>query len=114
MDTTDSADDDNLETFSILWLDGSINNDENREAQKQLRMMINHIKTFENPIDLLRCIQHSSAIDRIVLITSGRLSQQVIPKVHLQAQVVSIYIYCMNKTYHEKQCQQYNKVGELL
>ena len=111
MNTLDHADDNNLEIFSLFWLDALINKDESRKTQAQLRTVINHVKTFQDPMDLLHCIQHSSSDDRIILITSGQLSQNVIPQIHSQMQVVSIYIYCMNKIYYEEQWHSYKKVS---
>ena len=111
MNTSDRVDDNNLETFTLFWLDALINKNENRETQAQLRTVINYVKTFQDPIELLHCIQHSSSSDRIILITSGRLGQNVIPQIHSLIQVVSIYIYCMNKVYYEEQWHSYKKVS---
>jgi hypothetical protein len=41
--------DDNLETFSLLWLDAQVNTTkDNRQAQEKLRQIINHLKTFDD------------------------------------------------------------------
>ena len=41
----------NLETFSIFWLDAQVNTTEdNRRAQLKLREIINHLKTFDDQI----------------------------------------------------------------
>ncbi|CAF3885715.1 unnamed protein product [Rotaria sp. Silwood1] len=43
----------NLESFSLLWLDRSVNvSQENIAAQPKLRAIINHLKTFENAEEL--------------------------------------------------------------
>ncbi|CAF3409601.1 unnamed protein product [Rotaria socialis] len=107
---SDPVDAGNLETFRILWLDALINNNENKAAQKQLRTVINHVKTFEDPVDFLHGVRHSTQTDRLVVIVSGRFSHHVIPKIHPLIQVISIYIYCMNKSHYEQHTQSYNKV----
>ncbi|CAF1394223.1 unnamed protein product, partial [Rotaria sordida] len=63
----------NLETFSLIWLDASVNDtQENIDAQRQLRKLINFLKTFE---DADKCEQYIRSLpkdDRIVFIVSGR------------------------------------------
>src|ERR1700722_1682677 len=102
--------DDNLETFSIFWLDTEVNNEENRVAQKQLRSIINHLKTFEDPNEFEQCIQQMIEEDRTVLIVSGLLGRKVVPTIHQLRQVSSIYVYCMNKEENEQWAQSYKKV----
>jgi hypothetical protein len=86
----------NLETFFLLWLDAQIHTiEENRQAQKQLRNIINHLKTFDDENDCQQYILSISPQDRIVLIVSGRLSRIIVPHVHHLRQIVSIYIYLL-------------------
>jgi hypothetical protein len=69
---TNHPQDDNLETFSLVWLDTQVNTTEqNQRAQKKLRQIINHLKIFD---DLDQCQQYIlslSSQDRLVLIVSG-------------------------------------------
>ncbi len=40
--------DENLETYSLIWLDAFVNtSEENFQAQKQLQTSINHLLTFD-------------------------------------------------------------------
>ncbi|CAF1345340.1 unnamed protein product [Rotaria sordida] len=51
--------DDNLETYSIFWLDASVHNKENLDAKKRLRSIINRLQTFVDPDEFMarvRCI----------------------------------------------------------
>jgi hypothetical protein len=104
--------DDNLETFGLLWLDAAVNSsEENRQAQQQLRATINHVITFE---DANRCQQYIRSIcahDRLVLIVSGQLGQEVVPSIHQMRQLSSIYVYCMNKERNEKWAKNFTKVS---
>lgn len=101
----------NLETFSLLWLDEQVDTSaDNRHAQQQLRTIINHLKTFnqENP-----CEDYISSIsneDRIVLIVSGRLGRTIVPRIHHLPQIISIYVYCMDKQANEQWSNDFNKV----
>jgi hypothetical protein len=102
----------NLETFSLVWLDSSVNNsEENVDTQRRLRTIINHLRTFENSHDCEEYIRSVSNHDRIVIIVSGISGRQLIPRIHKIRQVCSIYVYCMNRKTNEKWTKQYNKVN---
>jgi hypothetical protein len=101
----------NLEIFSLVWLDPSINNsEENRETQQRLRTIINHLETFE---DSTRCedyIRSVSTHDRIVIIVSGTSGRILIPRIHSLRQLCSIYVYCMNRKTNQQWTKNYTKV----
>jgi hypothetical protein len=102
----------NLETFALLWLDAAVNtSEENREAQQDLRSSINHITTFEDANQCQQYIQSVYIHDRLVLIVSGRLGQDVVPRVHQLRQLLSIYVYCMDKERNEKWAKNFTKVS---
>ena len=62
----------NLETFSIFWLDEQVNATEhNRNTQLKLREIINHLKTFDDLGECYQRILSLSQEDRLVLIVSG-------------------------------------------
>ncbi len=105
-----NIDDDDLETFSIFWLDGSVNNSENSAAQKKLRSIINQVKTFEDPEEFVDRIRRITPGDLTVLIVSGQLGRIVVPEIHHLRPVSSIYVYCMNRAANEKWSRTYSKV----
>ena len=103
--------DDNLETFSIFWLDPQVNQTEdNRNAQLKLREIINHLKTFDDQNECHQRILSLSQEDRLVLIVSGRCGQQLVPKIHHLRQVSSIYVYCMDKKANEQWAKDFIKI----
>lgn len=102
----------NLETFSLLWLDASVNNcQENVDAQHQLRTSINFLRTFEEVDQCEAYIRSKSKDDRIILITSGRLGQIIVPQIHSLRTLSSIYVYCKDKKLNEAWANQYKKVS---
>ncbi len=105
-----NVDDNNLETFSIFWLDASVNDQENRAAQKKLRRIINQLKAFDDADEFMARIRRICEGDLTVLIVSGQLGCIVVPKIHRLPQVSSIYVYCRNKAVHEKWSRSYSKV----
>jgi hypothetical protein len=106
-----SSKDNNLETFSLVWLDATVNESkENREVQQQLRKSINRLKTFNNADECEQYIRSMSEQDRVVIIVSGRLGQEVVPRIHHLRQVCRIYVYCMDRARNERWAKQFSKV----
>jgi hypothetical protein len=102
----------NRETYSLIWLDASVNcSQENIQAQKQLRASINHLLTFEDNDRCLEYIRSVSENDRIVLIVSGRLGRNIVSKIAHFRQIISIYVYCMDKPANEEWAQHFPKVS---
>ncbi|CAF3132461.1 unnamed protein product [Rotaria sp. Silwood2] len=101
----------NLETYCLIWLDSSVNKSkENIYAQQILRTSINHLLTFEDDELCLQYIDGLSNDDRVVLIVSGRLGQTIVPQVAFLRNIVSIYVYCMDKQANEQWTQHFSKV----
>ncbi|CAF3973040.1 unnamed protein product, partial [Rotaria sp. Silwood1] len=72
----------NLESFTCLWLDQNVNlTQDNLQTQKELRQVINHLRTFDN-ID--ECEQYIRNItkEKVVLIVSGSLGRQIVSRLH--------------------------------
>jgi len=103
--------DNNLETVYLVWLDTSVNTSkDNIDAQQQFRTIINHLETFENVQECEQYLRQTSKDDRIFLIVSGRLGQEIVPRIHQYRQVSSIYVYCMNKRTNEEWAKHFTKV----
>ncbi len=103
----------NLETFSLIWLDASVNNSkENIDAQQQLRTSIHFLKTFDDGDKCEEYIRSVSKDDRIVLIISGHFGHIIVPRIHSLRQISSIYVYCKDKKIHEAWANQFKKVDE--
>lgn len=103
--------DENLEIYSLVWLDATVNSTtENLDVQKQLRILINQLKTFDNTHDCLQYIKNLSKQNRIILIVSGRLGREIVPRIHRLRQISRIYVYCYDKEKNEKWAQKFPKV----
>ncbi|CAF4053229.1 unnamed protein product [Rotaria sp. Silwood2] len=101
---------DNLETYSIFWLDASVDNEENKAAQKQLRSIINQLRTFVDPNEFIDCVRYIHQGDLTILIVSGQLGRIVVPEMQKLQQVSSIYVYCFNKEANLEWSRSYSKV----
>lgn len=103
-------DGDHLEIFSLIWLDTDDNIDDIQNTEQKLRAIINHFKRFQDANECQQYIEHKSKHDRLVLITSYQLGQEVIPCIHKLRQVSSIYIYCTDDKSKEQWINNFTKV----
>ncbi|CAF3981779.1 unnamed protein product, partial [Rotaria magnacalcarata] len=101
---------DSLETYSIFWLDASVNNEENISAQNKLRSIINQLRTFVDPEEFLEGVRFIQQGDLTILIVSGQMGRIVVPEMQKLAQVSSIYVYCFDKEPNLQWSQPYKKV----
>lgn len=84
----------NLEIFSLIWLDLSDNEiHKNFDFQQQLRTIINYLKLFEHIDDCEQYVQSLSKDDRIVMLVHEKLAKEILERIHELRQIVSIYIY---------------------
>jgi tetratricopeptide (TPR) repeat protein len=108
-------DDKNPTTFPLIWLDSLVNtSQENLDGQRLIRSSIDHLKTFE---DINKCEEYIRSVshdERIILIVSGRLGQEITPRIHQLRQISSIYVYCLDKSLNEKWIKQYKKIKDII
>ena len=100
----------NLELFTLIWLDTNDITQEKRGAQQKLRVIINHIKKFQDVQKCKNYIEQQAKDDRLVLVVSGRLGREIVPSIHMLQQVSSIYVYCIDRSGNEKWASQFGKV----
>ncbi len=102
----------NLETFSIVWLNADDNNsEENRNTEEKMRNIINHFVKFDNAHERIEYIQHVSEEELLVLIVSDESGQELVPHIHRLRQVSSIYLHLTNTNNNIRWTDQFSKVG---
>jgi hypothetical protein len=102
--------DDNLEIFSLIWLDENINIQERQDKETKLRCVINHLKKFEDEHECQQYIEKRSKEDRLVIIVGDRLGREVAPRIHQLRQVSSIYVYDKDKNSSKQWTCEFPKV----
>lgn len=101
----------NLETYSILWLDPLVNDGkEYIDAQQRLRVSINYIRTFKSLDNCEEYIQSVPKQDRIIFIINNQLGQELIPRIHQYQQIFSIYIYNNDNKRNGQWTKEFKKV----
>ncbi|CAF2893640.1 unnamed protein product [Rotaria sp. Silwood2] len=101
----------NLESFTCLWLDQNVDlTQDNRDTQQELRKIINHLQTFDNSDECEKYIRKITQ-EKIVLIVSGALGRQVVPRLHDLPQFSACYVFCQDKKANEQWANKYPKVN---
>jgi hypothetical protein len=103
----------NLELMKLIWLDKMVNGtQENREIQDKLRSIINSLETFDNCLECEDYIRNriNDKQDKIILIVSGRLGQEITEKIHQLKQIISIFVFCFDKEKNRIWANKYQKV----
>ena len=100
-----------MQNFHLVWLDGNMDEDnaDYRHSITKLRQVVNTINTFVDPNECIRFI-NSIKEEATFMISSGALGQTTVPVIHDKSQVDRIYIFCGNKTYHEKWAKDWRKI----
>lgn len=102
--------DGHLETFSLIWLDSNADRSDIKETKNKLRHLINRLRLFHDVGECEKYINERPYYDRIVMVVSGKMGQQIVPFIHELQQIVSIYVYCQNRQNHEQWAGKYAKV----
>jgi response regulator RpfG family c-di-GMP phosphodiesterase len=104
----------NLESFACLWLDQSVDStQDNLTTQQELRQVINHLRTFDNSDECEQYIQQVTQ-EKVVLIVSGALGRQVVPRLHDLPQFSAFYVFCQDKKANEQWANKYHKVKHFI
>jgi hypothetical protein len=104
---------DDIQTTSLVWLDDTAEtSEENVSAQQHLRIFDTNLKIFKNDNECEQYLQSQSSHNHIVFIVIGKLGQNIVSRVHDFPQIVSIYVFCWNKSLHEEWANKYSKVFE--
>ncbi|CAF0834236.1 unnamed protein product [Adineta steineri] len=71
-------------------------------------------RIFQDIEQFLHYIVRTSEIDRLTLIVSDQLGQEIVPHIHELRQVISIYVYCMDKNSNEQWVHKFAKIKSVV
>ncbi|CAF1091765.1 unnamed protein product [Rotaria sordida] len=103
-----ALEDENLESFSLVWLDEKGKDESNIE--EQLRQCINHLKIFDDANNCELYIRSVHEGDGIVWVVNNHLGQMTVPCLHQLQQILSIYIFDTNSKIETEWTKKYPKV----
>ena len=83
-----------VQNFLLIWLESNIEESTNNYLNSitQLRSSVNTIKIFSDVNECENFLKHIKD-ERVFMIVTGALSQQIIPRVHDTTQLDVIYIF---------------------
>jgi tetratricopeptide (TPR) repeat protein len=100
-----------VQNFLLIWMDAGIDQS-NKDCQNTLTQLRNVVHDVHIFTQRDQCIDFLTEIDDIkaCLITGRTLGQQILPLVHDIPQLDAVYIFCNNKSNHEKWSKTWVKV----
>ena len=100
-----------FQSYPLVWVDPSIDesNSACQHTLQQLRTVANDITIFT---DVDRCVAFLENVynEKVIVITSEELGQNLVPCIHSMAQVHTIYIFCNNRVLHEAWTEGWSKI----
>ncbi|CAF0955600.1 unnamed protein product [Rotaria sordida] len=101
----------NLESFACLWLDQNVNStQDNLATQEELRQVINHLRTYDKSDECEKYIRQITK-EKVVLIVSGSLGQDIVHRLHDLPQFSACYVFCQDQNRNEQWANKYHKVN---
>ncbi|CAF4042344.1 unnamed protein product [Rotaria sp. Silwood1] len=92
-----------LQNFLLIWLDANFteSNEDFKRSLQQLRRTVASITTFT---DAQECVRFLSDIkeEKIFMIISASLGQQIVPEIEVWPQLESVYVFCDKQAVHEQ------------
>ena len=100
-----------IQDFLLIWLDANIQESQ-EQVQKNLQLLRSLIKSVNifNNADLCMKFFNEVHDEKVFLIVSGPLGQQVIPAIHDKPSLDTIYVFCSDKARHELWAKQWSKI----
>ncbi|CAF3769316.1 unnamed protein product [Adineta steineri] len=104
-----------IQNVLLIWLDSNIDetNDDCQSTITKLRRVVNDINTYTNSDQCLEFIQ-TVINKKVCMVISGSLGQHIVPRVHNMSQIDSIFIFCVNRQYHEQWAKGWSKIKGVL
>ncbi|CAF1499198.1 unnamed protein product [Rotaria magnacalcarata] len=104
-----------LETFTLVWLDQHIDDDENnRILEKRLRQYITYLVTFDNQKLCEQWLQNRSTDEKIFFIVTGESGKKILPIIHDLRSIIAIYIFCWRPELHINWAKAYSKIRNII
>jgi len=103
-----------IENILLVWLDANIN-ESNKDflyPLKKLREIVHTVNTYTNADKCIRFIKRIKD-EKVFMIMSGGLGQQIMPNIHDMSQIDSIYIFSRNISQHQQWTKQWSKVKSI-
>ena len=100
-----------VQNYLLVWLDTNVtaSSDDSQHTLQQLRSVVNDVNLFMEPDECVAFLKNIQ-LEKVFLIASGSLGQDLLPRIHLLTQIDAIYIFCGDKSRHEGWVKKWPKV----
>ncbi|CAF4288312.1 unnamed protein product, partial [Adineta steineri] len=100
-----------IQNVLLIWLDAKSNdnNTDCRDTSKQLKGVVNNVNTFTDGEQCVNFIQTISN-NKVCMVVSGSLGQDIVPRVHDMFQVDTILVFCNNQEWHKQWTKKWPKI----
>ncbi|CAF1056680.1 unnamed protein product [Adineta steineri] len=100
-----------MQNVLLVWLDNNIDDDnaDRSDTIKQLKRIVNNVKTFTNGEECVNFIQ-TITNNKVCIVVSGSLGQHIVPRVHDMSQMDTIFILCNNQECHKQWTKEWPKI----
>ncbi|CAF0715213.1 unnamed protein product [Adineta steineri] len=100
-----------IQNVLLIWLDAKSNdnNTDCRDTIKQLKRVVNNVNTFTDGEQCVNFIQTISN-NKVCMVVSGSLGQDIVPRVHDMFQVDTILVFCNNQEWHKQWAKKWPKI----
>jgi len=106
-----------IENFVIIWVDSSLHcknssDDDIQHLIAALHLIVNSIKIFDTCETCIDFIHHQVKEEKVFLIVSGSLGEQLVPQIENDIKLDSIYVFFWKKFKHEQWAtkEQHHKI----
>jgi tetratricopeptide (TPR) repeat protein len=103
-----------IQNIILIWLDKNIN-DKKEDCHKTVSQLQNVGNTVHTYMDADQCIDFVTNIynEKVVLIISGALCQNIVPLIHDISQLHKILIFGKNKIRYEQWAKKWSKIKDV-
>lgn len=99
--------------LSFVWYDPEVCEKEN-EIALELLLSLYPGTLFKEKDSWNRLFGRDFTKKQLLIITTGRLGKDLVPKIHDLPNIISIYIYCGDDKAHREWTEKYPKVRDYL
>ena len=97
--------------YGLVWVDGSFDelDGDCQNTLQRLRAVFNNVKVFT---DSKACVDFLNSIggEKMCVITTGTLGQDLVPQIHSMPQVDAVYILCSDPDWNEPWTKNWPKI----
>lgn len=95
----------------VIWYDPTAFDESNEGARKSFETTFDGHWFIQNDDKTIEQMFRRDWINKkLIFITSGSVGQTLVPKIHSNANLIAIYIFCSNKKIHETWTKDWSKV----